>query len=153
MQNIHSLIAKHSLITLLWVLPIAAFFRCASKTDIMTQPQSQSSLPPQFFVEKGSDLDSSYISFRGFPKNSDTLQIEATSWDYFEDGLLLYRIYAPKAIHFQLFGRCGTGSTRTMQKETLKDWITLAQADTLQMLSFTNFRDTLAVVLTHVSTP
>jgi hypothetical protein len=145
MQNRHSLNAKHLLFTLLWALPLAPFFHCAPKSDTITQPKSQSLVPPEFFVEKGSDLDSSYISFRGLRKNSDTLEIEATSWGVIEYGLVLCREYAPKAIHFLFIGRCGTVSTRTWRKVTLNDWITLAQADTLQMLWLTNSRDTLAV--------
>ncbi len=153
MQNTHSLNARHLLLTVLWVLPVALLFHCSPKTDSITQPQSQSLVPPEFFVEKGSDLDSSYISFRGLRKNSDTLEIEATSWGVIEFGLSLSREYAPHAIHFHVMGRCGTVSSITWRKVTLNDWITLAQTDTLQMLSLTNSRDTLTVVLTHVSAP
>ncbi len=150
MESRHSLIARFLLCTLLWTLTIAVSFRCAKNTDITAQPEPQQSFLPEFFVEKGSDLDSSYISFRGLRKNPDTLQIQATSWGVIEYGLLLSRENAPKAIKFRIIGRCGTVSTRTWQKVTLQGWITAAEADTLQMLSFTNSKDTLAVVLTTI---
>lgn len=44
----------------------------------------------EFYVEKGSDLDTSYLSLKGTIKNS-TLIIETKSWGIWETGLSMQR--------------------------------------------------------------
>jgi hypothetical protein len=152
MKKVHFLLPDRSASNVLSAVGVLMFFACSKSADIASQPQTPHSLLPEFFVEKGSDLDSSYISFRGVGKNPDTLEIQATSWGVIEFGLILARQNAPKAINYQMFGRCGTVFTHTWQKVTLRAWITATEADTLQQLSFTNSRDTISIVVTHTTT-
>ena len=120
--------------------------------DSTTSPESkQSKLSfSNFFIEKGSDSDTSYISFRGTEINPDSLEIQATGWGIIETGLLLGRINLNKEIQFRMMARCGAITTRTYKKVTLKGWITAEETDTLQALSFANYRDTIRIVKTSI---
>lgn len=106
---------------------------------------------PEFFLEKGSDLDSSYISFRGKRSVHDTLQLEMTSWGVVEYGLLISRQNSHLSASFILLGRCGTVTTRTWKKVTLTEYLSPAEQDTLWNLLFTNWRDTLAISKTRIA--
>lgn len=122
-----------------------------SDTSISPDKNNAQISYPEFFIEKGSDMDTSYISFRGVKKNNDTLEIQATSWGVIEYGLFLSRKNFIKEIQFQMMGKCGTVSTRTWTKVTLKGWIKSEETNTLQKLSFTNFNDTINVVKTTIN--
>ena len=61
---------------------------------------------PEFFIEKGSDIDSSYISFKGVKKNNDTLEIQATSWGVIEYGLFISKKTFDNEIQYQMMGEC-----------------------------------------------
>ncbi|MFA6598144.1 MAG: hypothetical protein WCS69_10505 [Ignavibacteriaceae bacterium] len=100
---------------------------------------------PEFFFEKGSDVDSSYISFRGVKKNSDTLEIQATSWGVIEYGLFLSKKTLGNEIQYQMMGECGTVSSETWTKVTLKAWIKAEETTALRKLSFTNTKDTIDI--------
>ena len=101
---------------------------------------------PEFFIEKGIDEDSSYISFRGIKMNEDTLLIEGSSWGVIEYGLFIAREDFKQEIFFRMMGECGTVTTRTWMRVTRTSYITTAETDTLWKLGFTNLKDTLTVV-------
>ncbi|MBU2507119.1 MAG: hypothetical protein KJ799_10405 [Bacteroidetes bacterium] len=119
------------IITIALSLPL---FNCSESSSTSTEPKPTEFSFSEFFVEKGSD--------------SDTLEIQATSWGVLEYGLFLSHDHSNKAILFEMWNKCGTVLTRTWVKVTHKDLITSAEADTLQQIGFTNFRDTLIVVKT-----
>jgi len=102
---------------------------------------------PEFFVEKGSDIDSSYISFRGIKINSDTLEIQATSWGVIAYGLFLSKKTLGNEIQYQMMGECGTVPSETWSKVTLKAWIKAEETNTLQKLSFSNSKDTINIAI------
>ncbi|MFA6979506.1 MAG: hypothetical protein WC209_09310 [Ignavibacteriaceae bacterium] len=102
---------------------------------------------PEFFVEKGSDIDSSYISFRGVKKNNDTLEIQATSWGVIAYGLFLSKTTLGNEIQYQMMGECGTVPSETWSKVTLKAWIKAEETTTLRKLSFTNSKDTIDIAI------
>lgn len=119
------------IITIALSLPL---FNCSESSSTSTEPKPTEFSFSEFFVEKGSD--------------SHTLEIQATSWGVLEYGLFLSYDHSNKAILFEMWNKCGTVLTRTWVKVTHKDLITSAEADTLQQIGFTNFRDTLIVVKT-----
>ena len=106
---------------------------------------------PEFFLEKGSDMDSSYISFRGEHFRNDTLQLEMTSWGVVEYGLFLRRQNDPQSASFFLMGKCGTVPTRTWRKVRLTHYLGAIERDTLWSLSFSNLRDTLTIRRTEIT--
>lgn len=150
MKNKSSFKLPYLLFAVITIVISIALFNC--NENIISSPETeQTELSfPEFFIEKGSDLDTSYISFRGTKKNNDTLEIQATSWGIRETGLLLTRHNSNKKVQFQMMGRCGTVLTRTWLKVDLTEWITAKEIDTLIILSFTNFRDTLTIVKTTI---
>jgi hypothetical protein len=99
----------------------------------------------EFYIEKGNDIDTTFISFKGTIKNSNTLEIEATSWGVWEYGLSLNRSNLNKEIMFVLMGYCGTVSSQTYAKVTFTSSISAAETDTLERISFSTFRDTITV--------
>jgi hypothetical protein len=121
---------------------LLVFNACSDETIL---PESKVISFPEFFVESGSDIDSSYISFRGIKRNSDTLEIQGTSWGIIEYGLILEKEDFPNSKFYKFTGICGTVSSYTWEKVTLTRYITSAEDDNLQSLSFTNFKDTLIV--------
>lgn len=106
---------------------------------------------PEFFIEQGSDLDTTYISLRGLKIADDSLEIQATSWGIIETGLFLEREDYYKEIRLRMMGECGTVSSITWEKVTFKKWITAEETQRLQKISFTNFRDTIEVVKTSTN--
>jgi len=104
------------------IFPMLLFSCCEDSNTSPEQNKNGVSFP-EFFIEKGSDSDTTYISLRGIKKNNDTLEIQATGWGIIEYGLFLSRHNLPKEIHYQLMGECGTVSSRTWAKVTLAQWI------------------------------
>jgi hypothetical protein len=104
---------------------------------------------PEFFVEKGMDADSSYISLRGVRTTDGVMDLQATSWGIRETGLFLARGWAKRAAMFKFMGECGTVSSRTWVKATLHYELSLADQDSIERIWFTNFRDTLEIVRVH----
>jgi hypothetical protein len=104
----------------------------------------------QFFLEKGSDADSSYISFRGTRDTTGAFRLEATSWAIRETGPMLYRVPAPKAATFIFMAECGTVSSHTWEKTTLTCKLAHAELDTLLRLELIAHGDSLAVVKTWI---
>lgn len=123
---------------------IILVFLSGCKKILVGPPVSQVSFP-EFYLEKGSDIDSSFISFRGIRITYDTLEIQATGWGIIETGLHLHRGNIPLGIFYMFTGYCGTITSKTWAKVTLTDWITASETDTLWVLGFTNFRDTLTI--------
>lgn len=117
-----------------------------NSTPLIPEPIDTNFPFPEFFVEQGSDSDTSYISLRGVQIDKDTLEIQATSWGIIEYGLLLSQYNLPHEINYEMMGMCGTVFTKTWTKVTLKQYLTSTECDTLFRLSFTNFRDTIEVV-------
>jgi hypothetical protein len=111
-------------------------------------PQNYSTFP-EFFLEKGTDADSSYISLRGLHKGGGILELQTTSWGIRETGPMLVRISAPKSATFLFLGRCGTVPTKTWEKVMLQLDLTAADQDTLERIAFTSHGDTLEIVKTH----
>lgn len=98
---------------------------------------------PDFFVERGSDTDSSYISFRGRKIHPYLFEVEGTGWGIIETGILLEKISQPQKLFFQLMGECGTVLTQTWNKTSRTQIITADILDTVNTLAFTNlFRNT-----------
>ena len=128
-----------------FVIAITFLLVLAGCNDETILPESQTISFPEFFIEKGSDIDSSYISFKAVKKNSDTLEIQGTSWGAIEYGLILEQENIYNSIFYKFTGICGTVSTFTWQKVTLSRFITASEDDNLQILSFTNFKDTLTI--------
>jgi len=104
----------------------------------------------EFFLEKGADADSSYIALRGTRKIGGILELQATSWGIRETGLFLERERAPKTAVFVFMGECGTVSTRTWEKVTLRQEMSAADQDTVERIVFTSHGDTLEIVRTHI---
>lgn len=102
---------------------------------------------PEFFIEKGSDSDTTFISLKGF-RNNNHLEIQATGWGILEYGLFLQRANCEGTINYSLMGECGTVMSRTWTKVTFTDSITPEETDSLWVISFTDFRDTVMVVRT-----
>jgi hypothetical protein len=123
---------------------ILAIINIGCEDKVTTTEEAKISFK-EFYIEKGSDFDTTYISFKGTIKNSNTLLIEATSWGILEVGLSLDRIDMNKEIMFGLMGQCGTIFTHTWAKVTFSNTISAAETDTLERISFTNFRDTIVV--------
>ncbi|MBX2977274.1 MAG: hypothetical protein KF721_14185 [Ignavibacteriaceae bacterium] len=99
----------------------------------------------EFFIEKGSDEDTSYISLKGTIKNS-ALIIETKSWGIWETGLSLQRENLNKEIVFSVIGNCGTISAWTWAKVEFTTSLSASETDTLDRIHFTNFRDTITVI-------
>lgn len=99
----------------------------------------------EFFVEKGSDLDTSYLSLKGTIKNS-TLIIETKSWGIWETGLSMQRENLNREIVFSVIGDCGTIFTWTWAKVEFTTSLSASETDTLDRIHFTNFRDTITVI-------
>lgn len=98
---------------------------------------------PDFFVERGSDADSSYISFRGRKIHPYLFEVEGTGWGIIETGILLEKLCQPQKLFFQLMGECGTVLTQTWNKTSRIQIITADILDTVNTLAFTNlFRNT-----------
>ncbi len=103
---------------------------------------------PDFFVEKGSDVDSSYISLRGTKINSFVFEIETTGWGIIETTISHSIIYKPNLIMIYMMGECGVVFTRTWEKASRKIIFTADVLDTVNTIAFTNlFRDTDTIVV------
>jgi len=102
---------------------------------------------PEFFVEQGSDSDTTYISLKGF-RNNNRFEVQATGWGIWEYGLFLDRTNCESTINYSLMGECGTVFSRTWTKVTLIDLLTPEETDSLWVISFTDFRDTITVAKT-----
>ena len=125
---------------------------CVRSNEIVEPPSGKDLQQfPEFFVERGSDADSSYLSLRAVRIDSTLLDIQATSWGITETGLFLGRRPSKRAAVFEFMGDCGTVSTRTWEKVTLHRRLTRADQDTIDRIWLTNFRDTLEVVRTRIS--
>lgn len=126
------------------------FFGCSENSTSPQTEQPQLSFP-EFFVDKGNDIDTSYISLRGIKISEDSLKIEAVSWGVTEYGLHLICNKSETEFEYVLMGECGTTLTTTYQKVTLYDWITAEESEHLLRISFSNFRDTVVVIkaVTH----
>ena len=125
---------------------------CIRSNEIVEPPSGKEYLQfPEFFVERGSDADSSYLSLAAVRIDSTLLDIRATSWGIRETGLFLGRRPSKRAAVFEFMGDCGTVSTRTWEKVTLHRRLTRADQDTIDRIWLTNFRDTLEVVKTRIS--
>ncbi len=120
-----------------------------------SQPTSNTGIPAgvgpgshsfgEFFLEKGSDTDSTYLSFRGRRSGLDSLMLEMTTWGVIEYGLFLRRENSSRRVSYFLMGECGTVSSRTWKKVTLKGFLSPIEQDTLWILSFSNLKDTLTI--------
>lgn len=98
---------------------------------------------PDFFVEKGSDSDSSYISFKGRKIHPYLFEVEGTGWGIIETGISLEKICEPQKLFFHLMGECGTVLTQTWNKTSRIQIITADVLDSVNTLAFTNlFRNT-----------
>jgi hypothetical protein len=106
---------------------------------------------PEFFLEKGTDIDSSYISLRGLRISGGMFELQATSWGIRETGLFLFRRNSPRSAIFVFMGDCGTVSTRTWEKVTLKHELAPVDQDTLWRIALTSHGDTLEVVRTSIA--
>lgn len=104
----------------------------------------------EFFIEKGTDSDLSYISLRGEQKDDGILELQATSWGIRETGLFLHRANSFKSATFVFMGECGTISSRTWEKATIVVDLTAADQDTLWRIAFTSHADTIELVKTHI---
>ncbi len=125
---------------------------CIRSTEIVEPPSVKDYRQfPEFFVERGSDADSSYLSLRAVRIDSTLLDIQATSWGITETGLFLGRRPSKRAAVFEFMGECGTVSTRTWEKVTVHRKLTRADQDTVDRIWLTNFRDTLEIVRTWIS--
>lgn len=104
---------------------------------------------PDFFLEKGSDADSSYISFRGTKINPYLYEIRGTGWGIIESGILIHQDNYPRKIVFLFMGECGTLFFKTWIKAERSLILTADVLDTVDVLAFTNgfrhCRDTLFV--------
>ena len=136
------------------MLLIGFMFSCKSPTSIPNAPLAVGGVDhafPEFFLERGSDLDSSYISFCGRHYRNDTLQLEMTSWGVVETGLFLHRQNSHASASFIFMGMCGTVPTRTWKKVTLTQYLGAIEQDTLWSLSFSNWRDSLTIGKTEIA--
>lgn len=139
--------------TRLIVFVLSLFVVGCVQSDEIVEPTSRKDyrLFPEFFVERGMDADSSYISLAAVRIDSTLLDIRVTSWGIRETGLFLGRRASKRAAVLEFMGECGTVSTRTWVKVTLYRQLTRADQDTIDRIWLTNFRDTLEVVRTGVS--
>lgn len=128
---------------LLAFLTALFFFLTACKENNIAPSEKHISFP-EFFVEKGSDLDTTYISLRGINKINN-FEIQATGWGIWEYGLFLNRNDDPNSVNYSLMGFCGTVSTKTWRKVTFNDFLTPEELDTIDIISFTDFRDTISI--------
>lgn len=130
---------------------LVVFFYGCSENSTSPQTEKLQLSFPEFFIEKGNDIDTSYISLRGIKISEDTLKIEAVSWGVIEYGLHLVCNKSETEFEYVLMGECGTTLTNTYQKVTLYDWITAEESENLLRISFSNFRDTVVVIkaVTH----
>jgi hypothetical protein len=122
-----------------------------SSTDVPVAVGVTTQIFPEFFLEKGSDDDSTYISFRGRQAQNDSLQLEMTSWGVVEYGLFLQKVNGRGSASYLFMGRCGTVPTRTWKKVTLTAYLSRAEQDTLWSLSFSNWRDSLTIGKTEIA--
>ena len=126
---------------------------CTRNNEEITEPGVEPSPSEQgyleFFLEKGSDVDSSYISLRGTLKDG-ALKLQATSWGIRETGLFLARKNAAKTAIFVFMGECGTVSSRTWEKKSISYTLALADQDTTDRIIFTSHGDTVNVVRSRV---
>jgi hypothetical protein len=106
---------------------------------------------PEFFLEKGVDEDSSYIALRGIRTKGGILELQATSWGIRETGLFLARERAPRTAVLVFMGECGTVSTTTWQKVTLRQEMCAADQDTVDRILFRSHGDTLEIVRTRIN--
>ncbi len=103
---------------------------------------------PDFFVEKGYDADSSYISLRGTKINPFVFEIETTGWGIIETGITHSINYSSNRIMIYMMGECGTVLTRTWEKASRKLIFTADVLDTVNTIAFTNsFRNTDTIVV------
>lgn len=93
---------------------------------------------PEFFIEKGSDSDSSYISFRGRKIHPYLFEIEGTGWTIPATGSLLDMTNKPQEILIKMMGECGFVFNESWYKETKTAIITADVLDTVNTLAFTN---------------
>lgn len=129
-------------LALLYCLQILQFAGC---NESINSPYIGTISFPEFFIEKGSDSDTTYLSLKGF-RNNDHFEIQATGWGIWEFGLFLQRVNCEGTINYSLMGECGTVTSQTWKKITFVDFITPDETDTLWTISFTDFRDTIKVV-------
>ncbi len=122
-------------------------FLIAGCCENINSPEIKTISFPEFFVEKGSDSDTTYISLKGF-RNNNRFEIQATGWGIWEYGLFLDRTNCEGTINYRLMGECGTVFSRTWTKVTFVDLITPEETDTLWVINFTDFRDTITVAKT-----
>jgi hypothetical protein len=119
--------------------------------DPPAPPQTYVASFSQFFFEKGTDEDSSYISLRGLQKENGLLELQATSWGIRETGLFLHRVKSPRSALFVFMGECGTISTATWEKATITLNLTAADQDTLWRIAFTSHADTIDVAKIRIA--
>lgn len=129
---------------------IISFYGCSENSTSPQTEKPQLSFP-EFFVEKGNDNDTSYISLRGIKISEDSLKIEAVSWGVIEYGLHLMSNKSETEFEYVLMGECGTTLTTTYKKVTLYDWITAEESENLLRISFSNYKDIVEVIkeVTH----
>lgn len=103
---------------------------------------------PNFFIERGSDSDSSYISFRGRKIHPYLFEIEAVGWGRIGTGITLESINYPRKISFYLMGECGVDPSRIWDKAVRTTIITADIMDTVDVLTYSNLHrqtDTITV--------
>jgi hypothetical protein len=102
---------------------------------------------PEFFIEKGSDSDSSYISFRGRKIHPYLFEIEGTGWVKSWAAIFLHLEPKPQAIHVMMMADCGVGVPNIWDKETVSEVITADILDTVNTLVFKNFQKNTDTIL------
>lgn len=112
--------------------------------DKIIQSEDNKSFP-EFFLSKGSDSDSSYISFQGTIINSDSFELNFSSWAIIEYGARLWKVPSNKTVFYKMQYECSTVFTKTWDKVTFINYLTKEDIDTLQILKFTNYIDTLEI--------
>jgi hypothetical protein len=128
---------------------VLLFAGCAEKNPVEPEPEKGNpvlsySFFPGFFHEIGSDADSSYFSLRG-TNDSDSLELEAVFWCVIEMGPFLGQNNLPREVLFYRTSMCGTVFQRTWVKQAFTKWLSAAEIDTLNFISFTNWHDTVTV--------
>lgn len=93
---------------------------------------------PEFFIEQGTDSDSSYISFRGIKIHPYLFEIEGTGWTIPATGSFLDMTFKPQEILIKMMGECGVVLNENWYKETKTAIITADVLDTVNTLAFTN---------------
>jgi len=131
-------------LSILNLLILSLFLGCSESS---VSPNEKVISFPEFFVEKGSDSDTTYLSLKGF-RNNNRFEIQATGWGIWEYGLFLKRDNCQGTINYSLMGECGTVTSQTWKKITFGDFITPYETDTLWVISFTDFRDTITIAKT-----